>query len=285
MPRLALKRAAAPSAPGDPAAFLIPLAQIRESSLNPRKKLTRVDELAASIQRYGLLQPVVVRRIGDEFELIAGHRRLAGVAGLGWETIPAVIRDADQNESYLLTLIENLQRNDLSAKEQSEALEVLVRERGWTTREVAEAVNRSAAYVSKRLRVFEDEILAPLVLANCLAVSAAEELLPLAPAQRRSIAERAASEGWDIPQVRNAVRKRVAAKQRRTGGGILTYARGLRGLLPGVSPSSLKDVERRELRQLLTELAVLAKAPTEPRAAVLPAMPKQRSARVASRSR
>src|SRR5438105_832035 len=111
-----------------PVAQLVPLDQLRASPRNPRKKLDGVEELAASIGRYGLLQPVVVRAQGDQFELIAGHRRLAAVASLGWDAIPAIVRDADPEEAYLLTLVENLQRDDLSPREQSQALEVLVRE-------------------------------------------------------------------------------------------------------------------------------------------------------------
>jgi ParB family chromosome partitioning protein len=257
----------------------IPLDQVRSSPRNPRLRLTSIEELAASIRDHGLLQPVVVRQVGDGYELVAGHRRVAAAASLGWSTIPAVIREADDNSAYVLTLVENLQRDDLSPKEQSRALEILVRERGWTTRQVAEAVRRSPAYVSKRLRVFEDPVLAPLVLTNQIPVSAAEELLPITATKKTALARQAAAEGWDTPHVRRAVRKQNGAKERPSRGGIVIHARALRGLLRETSPAALADTERRELRRLLMDLALLAKAPAEPRPIILPDLPKRAAAR------
>ncbi len=134
---------------------LIPVARITASQRNPRRRLHGIDELAASLASHGLLQPVVVRPGNDEhFELVAGHRRLAAAAQLGWATIPAVIRSATQDEAYVLTIVENLQREDLSPREESDALAVLVKERKWSTHQVAAAIQRSQGYVSKRLRVF-----------------------------------------------------------------------------------------------------------------------------------
>ena len=208
----------------------IALERIHPSPRNPRNRLENVDELAESIRAYGLLQPVVVRRVGDGFEVVAGHRRLAAVQSLEWHEIPAIVREADDEHAYLLTLIENLQRDDLTPREESRALEVLVREQRWSTRQVALAVKRSQAYVSKRLRVFEDNVLAPLVLNNQLAVSVAEELLPLRPAQRKALAQRAVDETWDGAAARAAVRKTRPASQRRSSG-LLQQLRALRTTL------------------------------------------------------
>src|SRR5580765_5003757 len=124
----------------------IPVDQMDPSPRNPRGAINQVRALAESIREHGLLQPDVVRRhptFDDRYELIAGHRRLAAVRSLGWTSLPAVVRRADADEAYLLTLVENLQRQDLSPREESAALEALVQERNWTTRQVADAVNRS----------------------------------------------------------------------------------------------------------------------------------------------
>ena len=101
---------------------------------------------------------MVVRRRGDGYELIAGHRRFQAAKVLGWTEIAAVVRDETDDQAYILTLVENLQREDLTPREEAAALEVLVRERGWTTRQVGEAIKRSHMYVSRRLRVFDDNI-------------------------------------------------------------------------------------------------------------------------------
>jgi ParB family chromosome partitioning protein len=143
---------------------LVPTADIRSSAHNPRRALAKIAELAASLAEHGLLQPVVVRRTGPHsYDLIAGHRRLEAAKTLGWTEI-ASVREETEVQAYILTLVENLQREDPSPNEEAAALEVLVRERGWTTRQVGEAIKRSHMYVSSRLRVFDDPVLAPQVL-------------------------------------------------------------------------------------------------------------------------
>jgi ParB family chromosome partitioning protein len=152
----------------------LPLASIEPSPRNPRHpREDGIGELAGSLQAHGLLQPVVVRRRGTQYELIAGHRRFEAAKLAGWTEIAAVVRDETDDQAYILTLVENLQREDLTPKEEASALEVLVRERKWSTRQVGEAIKRSHIYVSRRLRVFEDPVLAPLVLQDGLAVSTA----------------------------------------------------------------------------------------------------------------
>lgn len=256
----------------------VPLGRIRPSPRNPREKLPGIDELAESIRAYGLLQPVVLRPAANGFELVAGHRRFAAVQALGWDAIPAVIRDADADQAYLLTLIENLQRDDLSPREQSRALEVLVREHGWSTRQVAQAVKRSPSYVSKRLRVFDDPVLAEIVLSNRLSVSAAEELLPLPLARKKALAQRAAEGRWEPHQVRAAVTGSFKGTPHRRPR-LSTRVRELRQMLKDVSTSDLTDADREELRRLFNDLVVLARAPARPGQVILPPLPQQQSAR------
>ena len=168
-----------------------------------------VDELAESLREHGLLQPIVLRdhpSLGDRYEVVAGHRRLAAARSRGWTHIPAMLRTVTADEAHLLTFVENLQRADLSPREESEALKALVRERGWSTRQVAAAVSRSQSYVSRRLRVFEDPVVGPLVVQDQLKVSAAEELLPLADARKRRLAKQAVQQQWDRAQVRLAIK-------------------------------------------------------------------------------
>jgi ParB/RepB/Spo0J family partition protein len=248
----------------------IPLALVDASAGNPRLRLRDIDELAASIAAYGLLQAVVVRPTDGRYVLVAGHRRLAAVQSLGWTRVPATVREVDDSDAYVLTLVENLQRNDLSPREEAQALEVLIRERSWSTRQVAAAVHRSAAYVSKRLRVFEDPVLAPLVLQQRLSTSAAEELLVLEPRRRRELAQQAVQEAWDHPQVRTAVRACFEPKRRQPLRGL---ARKLRDGLQGIFPAQLSESERRELRLLFQDLAVIARAPSDRVEPVFPRLP------------
>jgi ParB family chromosome partitioning protein len=252
----------------------VPLASIDVSGRNPRRKLSDIDQLAESIQAHGLLQPPVVRPTQrGRFELIAGHRRLEALRRLGFVSVPVVVRPADVDSAYLLTLVENLQRADLQPREEAAALETLVRERGWTTRQIAAAIQRSQAYVSKRLRVFEDPLLAPAVLANQLSVSAAEELLTLGPTMRYELLSRAVEEHWDRQHVRTVAREGFAANHTRRQPALRRRVRQLRMDLRDVTPDQLSEADRRELRLLFSEMALLARAPDGPRKKVFPPMP------------
>jgi ParB family chromosome partitioning protein len=229
----------------------LPIASIQPSSRNPRQHVDGIAELADSLRAHGLLQPVVVRRRGAAYELIAGHRRLEAAKLLGWTEIAAMVRDESDDQAYILTLVENLQREDLTPKEEAAALEVLVRERGWSTRQVGEAVKRSAMYVSRRLRVFDDPILAPLVLRDQLPVSTAEELLRTSDTDaRRQLAAQAVEEQWERPQVRAALAERNAALQQASP----RLARRIRALtreLATVEPGSLSAGTRRDVARLV----------------------------------
>jgi ParB family chromosome partitioning protein len=251
----------------------VPLADVDASARNPRLKLRDIDELAASIDTHGLLQPVVVRRTGERFEIIAGHRRLEAARRLGWSSLPAVLRSADVDQAYVLTLVENLQRSDLRPTEEAAALETLVRERGWSTRQVAAAINRSQAYVSKRLRVFEDPLLAPAVLSNQLSVSAAEELLTLHHKVRYELLSQAVELHWDRQQVRAAAQGRFAANHGRRPPGLTRRIHQFRTTLREIMPAQLSDADRRELRLLFGELAFLGRAPTVAHERVFPKLP------------
>jgi ParB family transcriptional regulator, chromosome partitioning protein len=245
----------------------VPVAAIRPSPRNPRRALEGIDELATSLGEHGLLQPVVVRRVAEGYELIAGHRRLEAWKTLGRPEIPAVVRDETQDQAYILTLVENLQREDLTPKEEAAALEVLVRERGWTTRQVGEAIKRSHMYVSRRLRVFDDPVLAPLVLRKELPVSTAEELLRLPDTdERMAFARRAAQEGWERAQVRSALEERgsgptlersVPNRQKRSRR-LRGLARELVLLLDAGPIADLSPATRGELRRLYQKLDLMA---------------------------
>ena len=175
------------------------------SPRNPREDLGDVDELAENIQAFDLLQPIVVRRLGaDQYEIIAGHRRFAAVQRLGRSKIVAVVRDVDDDQAYLLTLAENLAREDLTPAEEAAALAVLVREHNWSLRQVAGAIHKSHAYVSQRLRVFESQDLRKPVLKQQLSVSAAEELLRVPTELRRELVHQAVREHWTPAQARAA---------------------------------------------------------------------------------
>lgn len=237
----------------DRIADALPVNAIQPSPRNPRQSLTGIDELAASIKVHGLMQPIVVRPIANGYELVAGHRRLEAARLLGWTEIAAVVRDETEDQAYILTLVENLQREDLTAKEEASALEVLVRERGWTTRQVGEAIKRSHVYVSRRLRVFEDDVLAPMVLARGLTVSTAEELLRTTDvATRKELAAQAADQQWTWGQARRAVAD--LGTVRSNWESVALHLRALVNDSPDVDSDKLTVADRKLLRRAIAAL-------------------------------
>jgi ParB/RepB/Spo0J family partition protein len=229
----------------------LPVNAIHPSPRNPRTDFGSLDELAASLQTHGLLQPIVVRRDGEGYEIIAGHRRHAAATQLGWPSIACVVRDAEPDEAFVLTLVENLQRDDLSPKEEAAGLEALLRERGWSTRQVAAAVKRSPKFVSNRLRVFDDPILAPYVLRNEVTVSMAEETLVLPRKERQELIEAAATAHWNRADMRRAVTQALKPHLGRRPHGLTAQLRNLRRVLQRMQPQDYTAQDRAELVKII----------------------------------
>src|SRR5262249_9107476 len=133
----------------------LPVGVIRPNPFQPRSAIDEaaLAELAASIEASGLLQPIVVRPRGSGYELIAGERRWRAVQRLGWTTIPAVVRDADDQTLLTLALIENLQRNDLSPIDEAKGYRRLMEEFTVPQAEVARLVGRNRTTVTNLLRL------------------------------------------------------------------------------------------------------------------------------------
>src|SRR5256884_2876104 len=136
-----------------PAATEIPLELIRPNRHQPRTVFDPegLSELAASISRHGVLQPIVVSTEGDGYELVAGHRRVLAARLAGRTTIPAVVRD-EVGDRLELALIENLQRSDLNAIETARAYKLLMETYGLTQEQLAERLGKSRSSVANMLR-------------------------------------------------------------------------------------------------------------------------------------
>jgi len=130
---------------------LVPIAAVTPNRDQPRKHFDdeKLAELAASIRVHGLLQPIVVRRVAEGFELLAGERRFRAAQLAGLDRMPALVRDVD--DPLEIALIENLQREDLSPLEEAEALSALIARHGYSHKAVAELLGKSRPYVSNTL--------------------------------------------------------------------------------------------------------------------------------------
>lgn len=135
----------------------VPLAQVHPNPNQPRTnfKPEEIEELAASIQRNGLINPILVRRMGDQYEIIAGERRWQACRSLGMEMIPVHFWTADEDEALELALIENIQRSDLNPIEEAYGYKRLMERRGMTQSEVAQAVSKGRSTIANALRLLD----------------------------------------------------------------------------------------------------------------------------------
>jgi len=133
----------------------VPVEKIRKSSVQPRHRFNEetLAELTESVRERGVLQPLLVRRAGDEFELIAGERRLMAAKSAGLDQVPVIAMDVAEGDALELALIENLQREDLNILEEAEGYQVLVDRFGLTQEQVAERVGKARASVTNTMRL------------------------------------------------------------------------------------------------------------------------------------
>lgn len=135
----------------------VPVGDIVENPRQPRHHFSPADleDLIASIKEHGILQPLVVTRVGRTYELIVGERRLRASRTLGLKTVPVIVRDANEQQKLELALIENIQRQDLNAFEEALAYKALVEEFNLTQDEVGKRVGKSRSNVANILRLLE----------------------------------------------------------------------------------------------------------------------------------
>jgi ParB family chromosome partitioning protein len=188
----------------------LPVGSVKPNPFQPRTRIDEreLDDLVASMQASGLLQPVVVRPRDGGFELIAGERRWRAASRLGWSKIPAVVKDVDDQTLLTLALIENLQRDDLSPIDEAAGYQRLGAEFNLPQGEIARLVGRNRSTVANLLRLLQlpDEVRG-LVHERKLSEGHARALLGLAEEEAMvTLARRAVEEGWSVREMEARVR-------------------------------------------------------------------------------
>ncbi len=213
----------------------VALVKIRPNPLQPRTTFEprALDELRASIAAFGVLVPIIVRERGDGYELIAGERRVRAAQAAGLDTVPAIVRPADDRESLEVAIIENLQRENLDPLEEAMGFQHLMEAHAFTQEQVAERVGKSRPAVANALRLLSlPDAIKQYVRDGRLTAGHARAILALPVERRDAAARRAVAEGLSVRAVerfaQDAPPRRRAAPPARTSADADAFVERLR---------------------------------------------------------
>jgi len=218
----------------------IPVDDIRENSRQPRQYFSPADleDLIGSIKEHGILQPLIVTRSNGEYELIAGERRLRASRTLGLRTVPAIVREVNEQEKLELALIENIQRQDLNAVEEAIAYTALIEEFNLTQEDVAKRVGKSRSNVANIVRLLDldEDILEALKRGEITKTHARTLLAEKDPKKRHELFEQILRGGVTVSEVEARVSSHGARKMKNVDGtqkdpNVLAHEKRLREIL------------------------------------------------------
>lgn len=195
----------------------ISLSRIRPNPQQPRCSFDEegLQELATSIRSFGILQPLTVRKVGGDYQLIAGERRLraARIAGIG--QVPCLIAEVGEEDAGLLALIENLQRRDLDCFEEAEAIAKLIRRYGLSQEQAAEKLGKSQSAIANKLRLLRlNEAAQQTIREQGLTERHARALLRLTDEEEQQAAlEMITRKKWNVAQTEEYIEKKLGELQ------------------------------------------------------------------------
>ena len=187
----------------------------------PRKAFedSSLHNLSRSLERSGMLQPVVVRRHGQQYEIVVGERRWRAAKLAGLTHIPAVVREATDAETLELALVENLLREDLNPMEEAEAYQRLLTEFSWTQEELGQRVGKDRSSVANCLRLLKlPELIQADLRSGRLTMGHARALLSLSsPAEQLKLREEILAHSWSVRATEEGVQRKQRQTPRRAG--------------------------------------------------------------------
>jgi len=208
-----------PSADVEAKATELAVDSIEPNPNQPRKSFddAKLHDLSTSLGQTGVLQPVVVRRVGQGYQLIVGERRWRAAKLAGLTRIPAIVRDATDSQSLEMALVENILREDLNPMEEAEAYQRLIAEYGWTQEELAQRVGRDRSSVANCLRLLK---LPALIQADLregrLTMGHARALLALATSgEQLKLREEILAHSWTVRTTEQSIQQKRPRPMRR----------------------------------------------------------------------
>jgi ParB family chromosome partitioning protein len=200
-----------PSQPPTGGPLVVPIGDIHPNPLQPRSvfQADRLSELAQSIRENGIIQPLIVRRHADRFQLVAGERRWRAAKIAGLETVPVIVQDYADDRLMEVTLIENIQREDLNPVEVAHAFERLAKEFNLSHESIAQRTGKDRTTITNMLRLLRlPQDIQILLAEHRLSMGHARAILGLpTPELQIQVAEKSVSEGMSVRQVERLVQR------------------------------------------------------------------------------
>lgn len=222
----------------------VELDMIEPNRKQPRKYFDEaaLEELAASLKNYGMIQPIVVKENGDYYEIIAGERRWRAAKIAGLAKVPVVIKKWEEGEAFEAALVENLQREDLNPMEEAESYQRLQEEFGLSQEKIAEKVGKSRSAITNSLRLLQlDPRVRNFVVENKLTGGHARTLLPITDGDEQfELAEYVIEEGLSVRAVEALVKAHLEKTKK-----------------PAEKEEALSKADEREYRAIEDELKSL----------------------------
>lgn len=198
----------------------LPIGKIKINKNQPRKKfdLNAIHELANSIKENGLVQPIIVRKDYDNYELVAGERRLRAVQSLNWDSIEAIIQDYDEETSARIAIIENIQRENLSPIEEAQAYDKLIKEHNYTQSQLAQSLGKSQSSIANKIRLLQlDEEIKDLINSRGLTERHGRALLKIKDKDKQhKLAKKMVEDNLNVSQAEHLIEKNLEPKKQTT---------------------------------------------------------------------
>ena len=187
---------------------------IKDNRLQPRTYYddSKLSDLVASIKEKGVLQPILVRKLGAEYEVIAGERRLRAARVLNLENVPVIIKTATDREALVLALVENIQREELNPIEEAQGFKKLIEEFSFSQEDVAQSIGKDRSTISNLLRLLKlPEEIQKSIYDNKISVGHARALLSLEnKSEQKKAFEQTLTRGFSVREVEHLVKKILA---------------------------------------------------------------------------
>jgi ParB family chromosome partitioning protein len=188
----------------------VPVDRIHRGQYQPRRQFDpdALQELADTVRQHGLIEPIVLRPVAGGYEIIAGERRWRAAQIAGLHELPAAIRDIDEDDLAEITLIENVQREDLNPVEEARAVRALMDQHGYTQVQISERIGKSRTAVANLLRILQ---LAPAVQEQVinreLSEGAAKTIAGRPEHEQGALTRSAIRNGWNVRRIEKEVRR------------------------------------------------------------------------------